>query len=209
MIGTAFMANALGHSLGFASLTGGAIRLKGYGDSGCTAGEVGQIVFHTTTGFLLGAWALAASPRRWCRSSWRPCFGAGWGCGARWGSRRSRRCSRCCWRCERGRSGAMAQVSPHAALAPRREPGACSQPRGARLRRRRTLRAAARCGGGELRQFHRPVSHRGARGPHLDGPGGTRRVRMDTVALSAAGEYERAAPHRYSSTASSFTSCRS
>jgi phosphatidylglycerol lysyltransferase len=60
MIGTAFMANALGHSLGFASLTGGAIRLKGYGDSGCTAGEVGQIVFHTTTGFLIGAWALAA-----------------------------------------------------------------------------------------------------------------------------------------------------
>src|SRR5262245_39866874 len=36
MFGTAFMANALGHSLGFASLTGGAIRLKGYGDSGCT-----------------------------------------------------------------------------------------------------------------------------------------------------------------------------
>jgi len=60
MFGTAFMANALGHSLGFASLTGGAIRLKAYGDSGCTAGEVGQIVFHTTTGFLLGAWALSA-----------------------------------------------------------------------------------------------------------------------------------------------------
>lgn len=65
MFGTAFMANALGHSLGFASLTGGAIRLKGYGDSGCTAGEVGQIVFHTTTGFLLGAWALAALTAAW------------------------------------------------------------------------------------------------------------------------------------------------
>ena len=60
VVGTAFMANALGHSLGFAYLTGGAIRLKGYGDSGCTAAEVGQIVFHTTTGFLLGAWALGA-----------------------------------------------------------------------------------------------------------------------------------------------------
>ena len=59
MFGTAFMANALGHTLGFASLTGGAIRLKGYGDSGATAGEVAQIVFHTSTGFLLGAWALS------------------------------------------------------------------------------------------------------------------------------------------------------
>ena len=60
MVGTAFMANALGHSLGFAYLTGGAIRLKGYSDSGCTPADVGQIVFHTTTGFLLGAWALGA-----------------------------------------------------------------------------------------------------------------------------------------------------
>jgi phosphatidylglycerol lysyltransferase len=60
MVATAFIANALGHTLGFAYLTGGAIRLKGYTDSGLTAADVGQIVFYTTTGFLLGAWALSA-----------------------------------------------------------------------------------------------------------------------------------------------------
>ncbi len=52
---TSFIANAFGHSLGMAPLTGGAVRARGYGRRGLDAVEVGQVVACTTLGFVLGA----------------------------------------------------------------------------------------------------------------------------------------------------------
>ncbi len=58
---TAFLANAVGHLLGFAALTGGAVRWRGYGGAGLGAADIGQVVLTSTLGFLFGAWVLLAS----------------------------------------------------------------------------------------------------------------------------------------------------
>ncbi|MGV8940869.1 MAG: bifunctional lysylphosphatidylglycerol flippase/synthetase MprF [Lysobacter sp.] len=58
---TAFLANAVGHLLGFAALTGGAVRWRGYGGAGLGAVDIGQVVLTSTLGFLFGAWVLLAS----------------------------------------------------------------------------------------------------------------------------------------------------
>ncbi|RBC41702.1 hypothetical protein BRM94_10930, partial [Xanthomonas oryzae pv. oryzae] len=55
---TAFMAHAVGQTLGFAALTGGAVRLRGYGSVGLTLAEIGQVVLMSTLGFIFGAWVL-------------------------------------------------------------------------------------------------------------------------------------------------------
>ncbi|WP_440225368.1 bifunctional lysylphosphatidylglycerol flippase/synthetase MprF [Dokdonella sp. MW10] len=55
---TSFIANALGHSLGMAPLTGGTVRLKGYGDAGVGLADIGRIAFQVSLGFALGAWTL-------------------------------------------------------------------------------------------------------------------------------------------------------
>lgn len=52
---TSFIANAFGHSLGMAPLTGGAVRARGYGARGLDAVDVGQVVACATLGFALGA----------------------------------------------------------------------------------------------------------------------------------------------------------
>lgn len=57
---TAFLAHTLGQTLGFAALTGGAVRLRGYGGAGLSLGEIGQVVLMSTLGFLFGAWLLLA-----------------------------------------------------------------------------------------------------------------------------------------------------
>ncbi len=55
---TAFLAHAAGQTLGFAALTGGAIRLRSYGRAGLSFAEVGQVVLMSTLGFVFGAWLL-------------------------------------------------------------------------------------------------------------------------------------------------------
>ncbi|HEY0334563.1 MAG TPA: bifunctional lysylphosphatidylglycerol flippase/synthetase MprF [Stenotrophomonas sp.] len=55
---TAFLAHTVGQTLGFAALTGGAVRLRGYGGAGLTLGEIGQVVLMSTLGFVFGAWVL-------------------------------------------------------------------------------------------------------------------------------------------------------
>ncbi len=59
---TSFVANALGHNLGIAALTGGAVRARGYGAHGLSALEVGQVVANSSIGFALGtlAWLAVA-----------------------------------------------------------------------------------------------------------------------------------------------------
>ncbi len=57
---TAFLAHTLGQTLGFAALTGGAVRLRGYGGAGLSLGEIGQVVLMSTLGFMFGAWLLLA-----------------------------------------------------------------------------------------------------------------------------------------------------
>lgn len=52
---TSFVANALGHNLGIAALTGGAVRARGYGAHGLGVLEVGQVVASNSLGFALGA----------------------------------------------------------------------------------------------------------------------------------------------------------
>lgn len=52
---TALVANALGHTLGFAALTGGAVRARGYGRFGLDTLRVGYVVATNTFGFMLGA----------------------------------------------------------------------------------------------------------------------------------------------------------
>jgi len=56
---TSFVANALGHSLGLAPLTGGTVRLKGYGDAGVGLADIGRIAVQVSLAFVLGAWTLA------------------------------------------------------------------------------------------------------------------------------------------------------
>lgn len=51
----AFVANAFGHTLGMAALTGGALRWRGYARHGLDAADVAPIVAMTSTGFALGA----------------------------------------------------------------------------------------------------------------------------------------------------------
>ena len=60
LILTAFLANAVGHTLGFAALTGGAVRLRGYGAAGLSLADIGQVVLMSTLGFVFGAWVLLA-----------------------------------------------------------------------------------------------------------------------------------------------------
>jgi len=60
LIVTAFLANAVGHTLGFAALTGGAVRLRGYGAAGLSLADIGQVVLMSTLGFVFGAWVLLA-----------------------------------------------------------------------------------------------------------------------------------------------------
>ncbi|MCD7097366.1 bifunctional lysylphosphatidylglycerol flippase/synthetase MprF [Stenotrophomonas sp. MMGLT7] len=55
---TAFLAHAAGQTLGFAALTGGAVRLRGYGSAGLSLAEIGQVVLMSTLGFVFGAWVL-------------------------------------------------------------------------------------------------------------------------------------------------------
>lgn len=57
---TAFLAHAVGQTLGFAALTGGAVRLRGYGRVGLSLAEIGQVVLMSTLGFVFGAWLLLA-----------------------------------------------------------------------------------------------------------------------------------------------------
>ena len=51
---TAFIANALGHNLGMAALTGGSVRLRAYSEHGLDAVEIGHIIAAASFGFLLG-----------------------------------------------------------------------------------------------------------------------------------------------------------
>ena len=55
---TAFLAHAAGQTLGFAALTGGAIRVRSYGQAGLSLAEIGQVVLMSTLGFVFGAWLL-------------------------------------------------------------------------------------------------------------------------------------------------------
>ena len=55
---TAFLAHAAGQTLGFAALTGGAIRVRSYGRAGLSLTEIGQVVLMSTLGFVFGAWVL-------------------------------------------------------------------------------------------------------------------------------------------------------
>lgn len=55
---TAFLAHALGQTVGFAALTGGAVRLRGYRSAGLTVAQIGQVVLMSTLGFVFGAWVL-------------------------------------------------------------------------------------------------------------------------------------------------------
>ncbi len=55
---TAFLAHAAGQTLGFAALTGGAVRLRGYGRAGLSLADIGQVVLMSTLGFVFGAWLL-------------------------------------------------------------------------------------------------------------------------------------------------------
>lgn len=53
---TAFIANAFGHNLGMAALTGGAVRARAYGAFGLDATQVAQVIGTASMGFALGAW---------------------------------------------------------------------------------------------------------------------------------------------------------
>ena len=55
---TAFLAHTLGQTVGFAALTGGAIRMRGYGHAGLSVSEISQVVLMSTLGFVFGAWVL-------------------------------------------------------------------------------------------------------------------------------------------------------
>ncbi|HHW4669051.1 MAG TPA: bifunctional lysylphosphatidylglycerol flippase/synthetase MprF [Xylella fastidiosa subsp. multiplex] len=55
---TAFLAHTIGQTLGFAALTGGAVRLRGYSKVGLSLIEIGQIVLMSALGFIFGAWVL-------------------------------------------------------------------------------------------------------------------------------------------------------
>lgn len=55
---TAFLAHTIGQTLGFAALTGGAVRLRSYGKVGLSLIEIGQTVLMSTLGFIFGAWVL-------------------------------------------------------------------------------------------------------------------------------------------------------
>ncbi|KAF1015972.1 MAG: Phosphatidylglycerol lysyltransferase [Stenotrophomonas maltophilia] len=55
---TAFLAHTLGQTVGFAALTGGAVRLRGYGNAGLDLAQIGQVVLMSTLGFIFGAWLL-------------------------------------------------------------------------------------------------------------------------------------------------------
>lgn len=55
---TAFLAHTLGQTVGFAAVTGGAVRLRGYGKVGLSLAEIGQVVLMSTLGFIFGAWVL-------------------------------------------------------------------------------------------------------------------------------------------------------
>ena len=55
---TAFLAHTLGQTVGFAALTGGAVRLRGYRSAGLDLAQIGQVVLMSTLGFMFGAWLL-------------------------------------------------------------------------------------------------------------------------------------------------------
>ena len=55
---TAFLAHAVGQTVGFAALTGGAVRLRGYRSAGLDLAQIGQVVLMSTLGFVFGAWLL-------------------------------------------------------------------------------------------------------------------------------------------------------
>ena len=55
---TAFLAHALGQTVGFAAITGGAVRLRGYRSAGLDLAQIAQVVLMSTLGFLFGAWLL-------------------------------------------------------------------------------------------------------------------------------------------------------
>ena len=55
IFGVAFLANALGHNLGMAALTGGSVRVRGYAEYGLGALDIAQIIANASLGFLLGA----------------------------------------------------------------------------------------------------------------------------------------------------------
>lgn len=55
IFGIAFLANALGHNLGMAALTGGSVRVRGYTEYGLGALDIAQIIANASFGFLMGA----------------------------------------------------------------------------------------------------------------------------------------------------------
>ncbi len=57
---TAFLAHTVGQTVGFAALSGGMMRLRGYGRAGLGLIEIGQVVLVSTLGFVFGAWLLIA-----------------------------------------------------------------------------------------------------------------------------------------------------
>lgn len=57
---TAFLAHTVGQTVGFAALSGGMMRLRGYGRAGLSLLDIGQVVLVSTLGFAFGAWVLIA-----------------------------------------------------------------------------------------------------------------------------------------------------
>jgi len=51
---TSFMAFAIGHNVGFAALSGGAIRYRAYASAGLSLPEIAKVIGFCTLGFLLG-----------------------------------------------------------------------------------------------------------------------------------------------------------
>ncbi len=54
IMGIAFLANALGHNLGMAALTGGSVRVRGYAEYDLGTLDIAQIIANASLGFLLG-----------------------------------------------------------------------------------------------------------------------------------------------------------
>lgn len=61
LVATAFLAHAVGHTLGFAALTGGSVRWRGYSRAGLDLAAVGQVVLVSSLGFVFGAWVVLAA----------------------------------------------------------------------------------------------------------------------------------------------------
>ena len=58
---TAFVANAVGHNLGVAAISGGAVRYRMYSQLGLSAGDIAQVVAFCTVTFMIGAGTLVGA----------------------------------------------------------------------------------------------------------------------------------------------------